>query len=129
MLVHGCPACGGLWLGPDATVHVMRGLDDVVDRAIDESSRRLAARANASPTIPEEERTCPLCEQPLARVLVHDVRIDSCFTHGSWFDRSEIHQVVLTCSKLRTAQRDEALYGGFGWGALWTTVIRVWSDR
>ena len=126
--MHGCKACGGLWLGPDATVHVLRGLDDAVDRAIDESAGKLAARAEVTATIAEGERVCPLCDQPLARVLVHHVRIDSCFTHGSWFDRAEIHEVVTVCVKLRVAQRDEALHGAFRWEVLWTTMARVWSD-
>ena len=127
--VHGCESCGGLWLGPDASVQILRGLDEPVDHAIAQRSDTLALRSFKSPEVPEGERVCPYCDQPLARVDVHTVRIESCFTHGSWFDRSEVHEVILTCAKLHVQQREEALYSGFGVGVLWETLVRVLTDR
>ena len=126
--VHGCEACGGLWLGPDATVHVMRGLDDAIDHEISKHAEKLGGMARRLPEIDENERICPFCEQSLARVDVNAIRVDSCFTHGSWFDRTELHEVVLTCSKLRIAQREQALTSDTHWGVLWEAIVRVWSD-
>ena len=127
--MHGCEACGGLWLGPDATVHVMRGLDDAIDHEIDRQAEKLAAKAHRLPEIDENQRICPFCEQSLARVDVNAVRVDSCFTHGSWFDRTEIHEVVLGCARLRMAQREQTLTSDTHWGVLLETIVRVWSDR
>lgn len=129
MPIHGCARCGGLWLGPDATVHVLRGLDDELDHEIDRQATMLEKAARALPPVHEDARSCPFCSQPLSRVDVATTRIDSCFTHGSWFDHSELHQVVTSCARLRLAQREEALFGGFDWGVLWETIGRTLSDR
>lgn len=129
LAAHGCEACGGLWLGSEASVQILRGLDEASDRELDQASARLAERARGAAAIPEAARVCPVCDQPLARVDVREIRIDSCFTHGSWFDRLEVHEVIRTCSRLRAAQREDSLKTGFRWGVTWETFMRVGTDR
>ncbi len=105
--VHGCHACGGLWLGPDATVHVMRGLEDEVDVELAREGRILATGAKKASSIPEDQRVCPVCMQGLSRVNVASIRIDTCFSHGSWFDKAELTDVVDVCASLAASWRRE----------------------
>ncbi|MFO0640907.1 MAG: zf-TFIIB domain-containing protein [Polyangiaceae bacterium] len=112
---HGCDTCGGMWLGPEATVHVMRGLDDAIDRRLVWSSHTLAEKVrNLSrlghervPSVPEDGRACPACAQPLSPIVVGGVRIDSCAAHGAYFDADEVARVVTTCVALRAYRNVE----------------------
>ncbi len=51
----GCAACGGVWLGPEAAVHVMRGLGDHVDVEL--------ARASAARLPEAVEKACSKLRQ------------------------------------------------------------------
>src|SRR5205085_5931793 len=51
--VHGCGACGGAWLGPDAAVHVMRGQGDSIDGEILAAAERAAAAPVARAAVGE----------------------------------------------------------------------------
>ncbi|MBS2014874.1 MAG: zf-TFIIB domain-containing protein [Deltaproteobacteria bacterium] len=97
LAIWGCAGCGGLWLGPEATVHVMRGLGDTLTK---ELARASVAAARASVTTVEDSgtRTCPVCQYTTMRLEMGKVVVDSCPAHGAWFDRDEVNEIVRTCS-------------------------------
>lgn len=102
----GCPGCGGMWLGPDAAVHVMRGLGDALEREAAEASAEVA-RTSRAPARDTGARACPVCSSLMGRLVVDDIIVDSCSAHGSWFDRDEVAGVVKACGSLRAKQRGE----------------------
>ena len=106
--IDGCGVCGGVWLGPEATVHVLRGLGDELEREIARASRAVEASARA-PVLDEGARACPTCGQTMGRLAVGKTVVDSCPAHGAWFDRTEVASVIAMCGELRQEQRvDEA---------------------
>jgi Zn-finger nucleic acid-binding protein len=106
--VEGCEACGGVWLGPEAAVHVLRGLGDALEQEIARASAGVAARAAVRPSDPGT-RVCPTCAQTMGRLEVAKTVVDSCPAHGTWFDRAEIASVIAVCGELRRAQSAEEL--------------------
>lgn len=95
-----------MWLGPEATVHVMRGLQDQLDAELSAVSAT-TARASFIPGKDSGARACPTCGVVMARIAITDVIVDSCSAHGAWFDRGEIECVVAACTKLHDRQRRE----------------------
>jgi Zn-finger nucleic acid-binding protein len=106
--IEGCEACGGVWLGPDAAVHVLRGLGDAIEQEIARASAGVAARAAVRPS-DAGTRACPTCAQTMGRLEVARTVVDSCPAHGTWFDRQEIASVITICGELRRAQSEEEL--------------------
>jgi len=78
-----------MWLGPEATVHVMRGLGDALEHDVAALSED-TARRSLVPSVDSGVRTCPTCNLVMSRLEVGAVTIDSCATHGTWFDRHEV---------------------------------------
>lgn len=101
--VAGCLRCGWMWLGPEATVHVMRGLGDALEHDVAALSED-TARRSLVPSVDSGVRTCPTCNLVMSRLEVGAVTIDSCATHGTWFDRHEVGHVARLCRKLRAEQ-------------------------
>ena len=99
----GCFTCGGVWLGPEAAVHVMRGLSDEVERDLAAASIE-TARRSLVPAPDSGSRECPTCGLVMSHLQVGDIVIDSCPTHGSFFDRDEVQSVVDACRRLRKRQ-------------------------
>ncbi len=104
----GCAACGGVWLGPDAAVHVMQGLGDPVDVELARASAA-TARTSIVPGRDTGVRACPVCAGAMARIVIGEIILDSCSAHGAWFDRGEIEAVVKVCTKLRKQQHADGL--------------------
>jgi Zn-finger nucleic acid-binding protein len=103
----GCNACGGLWLEPEAAVHVMQGLGDALDSELAATSKN-QSRVSKSPAPPDAgSRACPRCAQPMMRVVVGETTVDTCAAHGTWFDKNELDGVVAACRKMRAAQAPE----------------------
>lgn len=100
LTMSGCFACGGVWLGPDAAVHVLRGLGDELEESVAAASAETARRSTA-PSPDSGARECPTCGLVMARLPVGDVVLDSCATHGSFFDRDEVQAVTEACRRLR----------------------------
>ena len=109
--VSGCAACGGLWLGPDAAVHVMQGLGDQVDVELARASATVA-RTSIVPGPDSGMRACPACGLAMARLAIRDVIVDSCAAHGTWFDRGEVEAVEMACSKLRKQHQRDVEHAG-----------------
>jgi len=104
----GCYGCGGVWLGPEAAVHVMRGLGDDVERNIAAASVDLSRRS-LHPPPSGGSRECSTCGLEMAHLRVGDIVIDSCPTHGSFFDRDEVEAVVKACRRMRQRQENPGL--------------------
>jgi hypothetical protein len=114
-----------MWLGPDATVHVMRGLGDALEREVGLAARDLSRDAKA-PSVPDDSRTCPQCAQPFTRTRVERVELDTCFTHGTFFDAREVAEVLRICGDLRRAQAvDIGREVGDEGGDLWRRFVRL----
>jgi Zn-finger nucleic acid-binding protein len=101
--MSGCFTCGGVWLGPEAAVHVLRGLGDEVEKNLAAASVETARRSFV-PAPDSGSRECPTCGLVMSRLSVDDVTIDSCPTHGSFFDRDEVQAVVDACRRARRRQ-------------------------
>lgn len=99
----GCFTCGGVWLGPEAAVHVMRGLGDEVEQNLAAASVETSRRSFV-PAPDSGSRECPTCGLVMAHLPVGNITIDSCATHGSFFDRDEVQGVIDACRRLRQRQ-------------------------
>jgi len=53
--------------------------------------------------IPEDDRSrkrrCPECRKRLRETTIAGVQIDSCSTHGTWFDRGEVEAIYAVAKK------------------------------
>ena len=99
----GCFRCGGVWLGPEAAVHVMRGLGDEVEQNLAAASIE-TSRRSLHPAPDSGSRECSTCGLVMAHLQVGDIVIDSCATHGSFFDRDEVQAVIDACRRMRKRQ-------------------------
>ena len=99
--MEGCEGCGGVWLGPEAAVHVLRGLGDDREREIARATALLEMRAVGAPPADPGKRECPTCAQVMGRLPVGATVVDSCPAHGTWFDSREIGEVIVACGALR----------------------------
>ncbi len=106
----------------------MRGLGDSVEGELAHASED-AARISLTPAPDSGARSCPVCNLVMARLVVTGVTVDSCVTHGTWFDRDEVTRVVKACSRLRKAQRasspDQVSARGIAEGAGFVVVAAV----
>ncbi len=106
-VVHGCPACGGLWLDVAGSNRVTTVLCSATLAAADEASRV----ATHSPDTQLPDLPCPVCSQPMTRRHVDRARVDldDCPQHGTWFDRGELQTVARSVAAVRA-------YGGAATG-------------
>jgi Zn-finger nucleic acid-binding protein len=90
--IHGCEQCGGIWLDKQSGLRLREELD----------ARALAIAEGTSLMASQEVDTqplgipCPACGVALerSRSKVAPVDLDSCRSHGTWFDRTELERVV-----------------------------------
>lgn len=108
VVAHVCPACGGTWLGQEASIHIMRGLGDPATVELTKATDVAARRASVSPAADAGGRACPTCAAPLMPMSVSDVVVDTCPAHGTWFDRDEVSRVARACKKLRETGDSES---------------------
>lgn len=85
-----CTSCGGAFVSCAAS--------DTVQRAFDphaQSMAELAAQHARGPAVVDKNAraACPSCGAAMARFRVGPVEVDTCFVHGSWYDRGELAQV------------------------------------
>ncbi|MBX3219803.1 MAG: zf-TFIIB domain-containing protein [Labilithrix sp.] len=110
--IHGCRACGGMWLGPDATMQILQGRGGALESELVESDLRASRAPSATAVIPDgEPRRCPSCDLEMAPLMVRDVRVDNCPTHGTWFDRLEVTRVtkqIIDLQREHERRADEA---------------------
>ncbi|HEY1694349.1 MAG TPA: zf-TFIIB domain-containing protein [Polyangiaceae bacterium] len=88
-LLHGCGACGGVWLDNAGTRCVLGLVDPQIvalaDRASDAAARTASTERRAL--------RCPVGGEELGVAAVGDVELDVCALHGTWFDKNELHRV------------------------------------
>jgi Zn-finger nucleic acid-binding protein len=102
--LHGCPGCGGIWLDNVSAKKVLENPENIF--------YELATRAanNATANRPRNPRpTCPVCSIILDRTRFHDVDLDLCPEHGTWFDALELGMLVTTIREAkRILERDQS---------------------
>jgi len=86
--LFGCRTCGGVWLEQ----HAVARLEQAVDQGIFDAALRTVRIPMPYPHDRRREITCPVCAQRLARRHLGDTghSVDSCASHGSFFDRGEL---------------------------------------
>ena len=104
--VHGCRGCGGMWLGPDAAMHVLQGRGGALENGIVQSDERASLHPTGKPAVPDGAvRRCPSCDLEMAPLTIRDVRVDSCPAHGTWFDRLEVTRVTKRIIELQRKEK------------------------
>ncbi len=91
-----CPACGGLWVDHDTLQEICASQE--------EQQAVLGFNPQPSAASPSEQAKptrvyipCPRCNKLMQRrqfAGCSRVVVDWCKTHGTWFDRNELHQIV-----------------------------------
>lgn len=88
-------------LGPEAAVHVMKGLGDALEEEV-ATTGAAHERTSKLPMPPDPgTRECPSCGNLMMRVRIGTIILDSCAAHGTWFDRAELGGVVRLCRALK----------------------------
>ena len=83
-----CLACGGAFLAAAAVDTVARAFDEHAQSMASLAAQQGSKRVDAARTA-----TCPMCSTAMARFRVGPVEVDTCFEHGSWYDRGELAAV------------------------------------
>ena len=116
----GCPGCGGIWLANTSAKSVLENPQQVF--------HDLAMRAarNATGDQPRNPRpACPVCSVILARTWFHDVNLDLCAEHGTWFDARELGALVTSVREAKRAVERENSGGSVTCVACRGTVLRT----
>jgi Zn-finger nucleic acid-binding protein len=89
--MYGCGHCGGIWLDRAMSERLTSALDSDTLALADSASQHARTRVETSATL-----ACPSCGAALARRNVANARaeVDSCASHGTWFDRDELQKVA-----------------------------------
>jgi Zn-finger nucleic acid-binding protein len=107
--LHGCGACGGLWLDNASTTQVLARINPQVV-----SLAQLAAKNAPQQADLQAPVRCPACNKELRRVSggAPSLLIDICEEHGTWFDRDELQQVSALAEKRRRDHLTAGVAGG-----------------
>jgi Zn-finger nucleic acid-binding protein len=92
--LHECGRCFGLWLD---TVTFERLCRDAEQQAAVLAASTTLGQPCVTNLEPVRYRRCPVCRDVMNRVnfaRCSGVVVDACRTHGSWFDRDELHRIV-----------------------------------
>jgi Zn-finger nucleic acid-binding protein len=92
--LHGCGACGGLWLTNDHAAEVMSGR---VWQAA-QLAQKLGETTRPNPALLAKPASCPECHKALQRIHALGIELDVCPEHGTWFDRGELEQLMKAAS-------------------------------
>jgi len=90
--VHGCGACGGIWLDNEGS----RRITERRDARIVELAERASRHATAKPETHASGIPCPVCASAMTRVRARRaaIELDVCAAHGTWFDDHELALVA-----------------------------------
>ena len=92
--VDQCLACGGVWLDQQLFDRVSSTKET---QGLALSVLPAASSPHVTPTQEVHYRPCPLCSKMMNRynyARISGVIVDGCRTHGLWFDRDELRQVL-----------------------------------
>jgi len=96
MSVHGCPSCGGVWLGTECA---RRFSLELPPEAIELAAKHSALAQESVKTLPLID--CPVCGKRMQRTHAAAAKLDLdfCDNHGTWYDRNEIGALARVLSK------------------------------
>lgn len=117
--MHGCGACGSAWLAPETFTKLIadraaRGAAAASGTAASGLSKPKPFRLASAAT---RYLRCPVCDAMMNRVNFGDtsgVIIDSCATHGVWFERDELHAILTFVEQGGLARRRAEAQQGTG---------------
>lgn len=84
-----CSACGGLWLDAMGVAAVQRRAELIAMQSLELRERSLGPNATA----------CPVCPSPLSPAQFVLFRASVCRSHGGFFTREDLSQLVLESAK------------------------------
>ncbi|MBI1841487.1 MAG: zf-TFIIB domain-containing protein [Verrucomicrobia bacterium] len=93
-LLHHCAKCYGIWLDKETFARVCRDADQ---QSAVLGLPQLMGAESAAPEVEIRYRKCPQCPERMNRVnfaRCSGVVVDVCRTHGTWFDRQELHRII-----------------------------------
>ncbi len=141
--LHGCRLCGGIWLDGSAAQRLTHALEGPELGLVDAAARHASRAANLL-----EPVHCPVCATPCMRWNAGGgVEVDTCRSHGTWFDASELRRIAQAALVSRaygqnltgrappppraatTAQgdSDSSVASDVGWGAVDVGLGVVWG--
>lgn len=89
--MHGCGACGGVFLAPGCAQKLAAALPDEAIKLSVHASQAARYRPDTSPAL-----SCPVCAQEMKRIRAAKagVDLDVCQQHGTFYDQQEIEKVT-----------------------------------
>lgn len=110
--LHGCGACGGIWVDNASAQNLVKAPDTVFED--------LATRCAAGARNRTKRATAPVCAKcriPLDQAKNGQLELDVCHLHGTWFDAFELAALIrslLAKNKPQTAAPDAVACVGCG---------------
>jgi Zn-finger nucleic acid-binding protein len=86
----GCGGCGGIWVDNASAKRLIASPQRVVLELAERASRNAKAQRPPRSATP----TCPACPAILDRVRSHQIELDICQEHGTWFDTYELQGLM-----------------------------------
>jgi Zn-finger nucleic acid-binding protein len=86
----GCGGCGGIWVDNASAKRLIASPQRVVIELADRASRNAKTQRPPRSATP----TCPACPAILDRVRSHQIELDICQEHGTWFDTYELQGLM-----------------------------------
>ena len=88
-----------------------RTLRTTRDGEITSVAKEAAAHAEGPLPPDRPRRRCPECRNHLRKSAIAGVQIDSCSTHGTWFDRGEVEAIYAAAKKPGTTSFGDIAVG------------------
>lgn len=103
LFVHGCPSCGGVWLGTECARQFSMELPA---EALELAAKHAALAQESAKTLPLID--CPVCGTRMARTHASAAHLDLdyCDKHGTWYDRNELGAIARVLSNSRWNRPD-----------------------
>jgi Zn-finger nucleic acid-binding protein len=87
--LHGCGACGGIWIENASAMRVLQHPDAIFGELASRAGRNARRGPPRAPN-----PTCAECPAVLDPVFSHGVELDVCGDHGTWFDAFELVRLI-----------------------------------
>jgi Zn-finger nucleic acid-binding protein len=101
VLLNGCGLCGGIWIDNASASRAMKSYDRAVVTMASTAGRHATTQPERSASV-----RCAECRAPTQRVKVsrHQIPVDYCELHGTWFDKGELTTVLESLRSVPAAQ-------------------------
>jgi Zn-finger nucleic acid-binding protein len=97
-----CASCDGAWVKSDVLVPLL------------EQSASALVELDWKPSGETHVRNCPECDAPMLTVQLGTVALDRCETHGVWFDRKELAELLKQAKQFRAPPHHEGVLKTLG---------------